>query len=342
MALFDLDRTALESYLPDVSEPADFDDFWAATLIQSRMHDLRLRLRLVDTGLSLVDVFDIEFAGFGGHPIKAWLTRPAGGAGTGPLPAVVEYNGYGGGRGLPHEHLAWAAAGYVSLFMDTRGQGSRWGSGGETPDPVGSGPATPGFMTRGILDPADHYYRRVFTDAVRAIDAVRAVDGVDPARVAVAGGSQGGGIALAAAGLVPDLMGVLPDVPFGCHFRRAVDLSDREPYTEITTYLSVHRAHASAAFRTLSYLDGVNFARRATAPALFSVGLMDPICPPSTVYAAYNHYGSLAGGVDKSIEVFEFNEHEGGGGHQFARQLPWLAALANGTTTATQTGGGTR
>jgi len=327
MPLYDLDRAALETYLPDLGEPADFDAFWADTLAETRSFDLSLTVTPVDMGLTLVDVFDVEFAGFGGHPIKAWLTRPAGPA-AGPLPAVVEYNGYGGGRGLPHERLGWAAAGYVSLFMDTRGQGSRWGSGGDTPDPVGSGPAAPGFMTRGILDPADHYYRRVFADAVRAVEAVRAVDGVDPTRVAVTGGSQGGGIALAAAGLVPDLLAAMPDVPFGCHFRRAVDLSDREPYTEITTYLSVHRAHAAAAFRTLSYLDGVSFARRATAPALFSVGLMDPICPPSTVYAAYNHYGEIAGVVDKEIEVYPFNEHEGGGGHQFARQLPWLASRA--------------
>jgi cephalosporin-C deacetylase len=331
MPLFDLTRTALETYLPDIGEPADFDAFWAKTLTETRAHDLSLKLTPVDSGLSLVDVFDIEFAGFGGHPIKAWLTRPAAGSlPPGLLPAVVEYNGYGGGRGLPHEHLAWAAAGYVHLFMDTRGQGSRWGTGGGTPDPVGAGPAAPGFMTRGILDPADHYFRRVFTDAVRAVEAVRAVDGVDPARVAVAGGSQGGGIALAAAGLVPDLLGVMADVPFLCHIRRAVELSDREPYTEITTYLSVHRSHVAAAFSTLSYLDGVSFARRATAPALFSVGLMDPICPPSTVYAAYNHYGSFTGGVTKDIEVYEFNEHEGGAGHQLARQLPWLAALTAG------------
>lgn len=94
------------------------------------------------------------------------------------------------------------------------------------------------------------------------------------------------------------------------------------PDPVITTYLSVHRDHVSAAFRILSYLDGVNFARRATAPALFSVALMDPICPPSTVYAAYNHYGSLAAGVLKEIDVYEFNEHEGGAAHQFARQLP--------------------
>jgi len=334
MPLYDLDRAALETYLPDLDEPADFDTFWADTLTETRSFDLGLTVTPVDTGLTLVDVFDVEFAGFGGHPIKAWLTRPAGGAADCPLPAMVEFNGYGGGRGLPHERLGWATAGYVSLFMDTRGQGSRWGSGGDTPDPVGSGPATPGFMTRGILDPADHYYRRVFADAVRAVEAVRAVKGVDPARVAVTGGSQGGGIALAAAGLVPGLLGVLPDVPFGCHFRRSVDLSDQEPYTEITTYLSVHRAHAAAAFRTLSYLDGVSFARRATAPALFSVGLMDPICPPSTVYAAYNHYGANAGEVDKQIEVYPFNEHEGGGGHQFSRQLPWLAARARGAAHA--------
>jgi cephalosporin-C deacetylase len=63
-------------------------------------------------------------------------------------------------------------------------------------------------------------------------------------------------------------------------------------------------------------------ARRATAPALFSVGLMDPICPPSTVYAAYNAYAG-----PKEIRVYPFNEHEGGQGHQQADQLRWFARL---------------
>ena len=43
-------------------------------------------------------------------------------------------------------------------------------------------------------------------------------------------------------------------------------------------------------FKTLSYFDGVNFAARAHAPALFSVALMDAVCPPATVFAAYNAY----------------------------------------------------
>jgi cephalosporin-C deacetylase len=45
----------------------------------------------------------------------------------------------------------------------------------------------------------------------------------------------------------------------------------------------VHRAAEATAFATLSYFDGVNFAKRATAPAMFSVALMDQVCPPSTV-----------------------------------------------------------
>lgn len=155
------------------------------------------------------------------------------------------------------------------------------GSGGGTPDPVGSAPAFPGVMTRGIRDPATYYYRRAFTDAVRAVDAVRTLPFVDPARVSVTGGNQGGGIALAVAGLVPDLHAVMPDVPYLCHYRRAVDVASVPPFTELTRFLAVHRDAQTQVFTTLSYFDGVNFAKRATGPALFSVALMDDIVPPS-------------------------------------------------------------
>ena len=103
MPLWDLDAEQLAAYAPEVAEPADFDDFWAATLAQARTHDLGLRLRPVDTGLALVDVFDVTFAGFDGQPVRGWLTRPRGV--SGPLPAVLSCNGYGGGRGLATGHL---------------------------------------------------------------------------------------------------------------------------------------------------------------------------------------------------------------------------------------------
>ncbi|WP_456823489.1 acetylxylan esterase [Cellulomonas sp. P5_E12] len=319
MAQFDMPLAQLERYLPDVPEPADFDAFWTSTLVDARRHDVLVDVVPVATGLALVETRDVTFAGFDGQPVRAWYTRPAGVAG--PLPAVVEYLGYGRGRGFPQERLTWANAGYAHLLMDTRGQGSQYGSGGDTPDPVGSGPAAPGFVTRGILDPGTYYYRRAFTDAVRAVDAVRALPGVAPSRVAVVGNSQGGGIALAVAGLVPDLSAVLVSAPFLTDVRRALALTDDDPYGEIVRYLAVHRDAQVQVLRTLSYMDGVHFARRATAPALFATGLRDSICPPSTVFAAHNHWAA-----EREIAVYPHNHHEGGEAFHTARQLRWLAS----------------
>ena len=323
MPRFDLPVAELRSYRPAVQTPDDFDEFWARTLAESRAVAQPPTLTRVESPLTLVEVYDVSFSGFGGDAVRGWFVVPAGA--SGPLPTVVEFNGYGGGRGLPHERLAWAASGYAWAFMDTRGQGSAWGTGGDTPDPHGTGASTPGFMTRGIDDPEQYYYRRVFTDAALFIDAMRGLDQVDDARVAVTGGSQGGGIAIAAAGLSDGLVGVMPDVPFLCHFERAVGLTDRDPYNEIVRYLSVHRDAVDQTFRTLSYFDGANFAARAAAPALYSVALMDPICPPSTVYAAAN--GHLGGA---EVIEYPFNEHEGGQGMHWQRQAAWLAARLQG------------
>ncbi|MFI6492989.1 acetylxylan esterase [Streptomyces sp. NPDC050564] len=317
MALFDLPLDELRDYRSASAEPEDFDAFWAKTLQEAREHDLAARFEAFETSLKTVKVYDVTFAGFGGHPVKGWLTVPA--WANGPLATVIEFVGYGGGRGLAHTHLLWASAGFAHFVMDTRGQGSAWG-GGETPDPVGSAPAYPGFMTRGIEDPEGYYYRRLFTDAVRAVEAARSHPLVDAERMAALGGSQGGGITLAVGGLVPDLAAIVPDVPFLCDFPRATVITDRNPYREIGNYLKTHRGRTDQALRTLSYFDGVHFAARGRAPALFSVALEDQTCPPSTVFAAFNAWAHH----DKKIEVYDFNDHEGGGPYQEAAQLRWL------------------
>ena len=320
MSFLDLPLAELREYRPAITEPEDFDTFWATTLAESRAVATAPVLTPHDAGLTGVDVFDVTFSGFAGDPIKAWLMLPKGV--DDPLPAVVEYNGYGGGRGFAHERLAWVVAGYAYLFMDTRGQGSAWGSGGSTPDPHGSGAAFPGSMTQGIESPETYYYRRVFTDGVLAVDAMRSLPQVDATRVAVAGGSQGGGIAIAVAGLSDGLVAAMPDVPFLQHFERAIGFTDGFPYSEVVTYLSVHRDAKAQTYRTLSYFDGVSFAARATAPSLYSVALMDDICPPATVFASHNAWGGPS-----DIEVYEFNAHEGGQGHHWVRQAAWLREL---------------
>ncbi|MER7456667.1 acetylxylan esterase [Micromonospora sp. NPDC126480] len=321
----DLDR--LRTYAPRIAEPADFDEFWHDTLAAATARPALVDVRPERTDLRLLDTWDVTFAGFAGDPVRAWYTRPAGQ--DAPLPTVVEYAGYGRGRGLPHERLTWPVAGYAHLLMDNRGQSGQYAV-GDTVDPHRAA-GGPWPATWGILDPRDYHYRRLITDAVRAVDAVRALPGVDPTRVVVAGNSQGGGLALAVAGLVDDLAAVLVSAPFLCDVQNAVALVDpfpHGPYGEIGRYLAVHREAEAAVRRTLSYVDGVTFARRATAPAHFGIGLRDTACPPRTGFAAYNHYGTGRSSVpEREMHVYPFNGHEHGEALHVRRQLRWLATV---------------
>jgi cephalosporin-C deacetylase len=321
MAYFDLSLSELKLYCPDREEPADFDTFWQSTLDEARAFPLKATFERVDYGLVAQETFDVTFAGFGGQPIKGWFILPK--QRTGNLPCVVEFIGYGGGRNFVIEWLLWSSAGYAHLVMDTRGQGSTW-SAGDTPDLYADGGNAhyPGSMTKGILEPKHYYYRRVFTDAVRAIDAARSHPEVDATQIAVTGGSQGGGITIAAAGLVPDVVAALADVPFLCHYRRATEIVDTYPYKEIAEFCHVHRDKVDTVFNTLSYFDGVNFSARATAKTLFSVGLMDEVCPPSTVYAAYNHWAG-----EKEIKIYSYNGHEGGESYHKVEKLKFLKRI---------------
>ncbi len=314
----DLPPDQLAHFAPAVAEPADFDAFWQRQLAAVDAHPLDVQRSQVDAGLSTVEVFDLRFPGFGGSPVAAWLLLPA--QRQGRLPAVVEFASYGGGRGLPHDRLVWSAAGYAHLVMDNRGQGSS-STAGVTADPQDRGaPAAPGFLTRGVLDPEQAYLTRLFVDAARAVAVARALEEVDPTRIATAGVSQGGGLALAAAHLDGDTQAVLAAVPFLAHIRRAVDITDEEPYAEVASYCTTHPDQLTQVFHTLSYLDVVNHARRITAPTLLATALADAVCPPSTVYAVANHHGGQV-----RMLAYPFDDHDGGGSHRVREELAFAA-----------------
>jgi len=183
----------------------------------------------------------------------------------------------------------------------------------------GAAAAQPGFMTRGVESPADYYYRRVYADAVRAVDALRGHPLVDGERVAVTGGSQGGGISLAVSALTPGLAAVMPDVPFLCDFRRATEVAPGDPYGEIVRYLKAHRDRVDKVFGTLAYFDGAILARRAEESDVADRVTGRQGGPPSTVFAAYNAYAG-----PKDIAIYPYNDHEGGEAFQKRHQARWL------------------
>lgn len=306
----------LERYLPPLTKAADFEKFWQESLSMYPKADPVLTP--VDSPIKTLDIYDVTILGYNGDPIKGWFLSPK--ALSEKRPLITIFEGYGGGRGEAIEWMFWPSAGYPTLVMDTRGQGGGHRR-GVTPD--GNYPRpnqSAGFMTAGISNPRDYYYRRVYVDAVAFTEAGKKLPNVDSARIVTTGGSQGGGISLAAASLNPEVYAVMADVPFLCHFERAIEMTDDYPYQEIANYFRIQRDSIANSLKTLSYFDCMNLVTMAKAKALISVGLHDPICPADTIFAMRNHY---QGEVDTTI--WQFNRHEGGGAENHLVQAKWLA-----------------
>lgn len=316
----DLPLEELRGYRPEVAEPDDFESFWAGQVRDARARGGSPEFSPVESVLTHADVLDVTFPGYGGDPVKGWLLVPRSAHPDAAL--VVEFVGYNGGRGDPLDWLAWSAAGHPHLVMDSRGQGGGWRSADTVDGHDDGAPSTNGFMTRGIADPHTYYFTRLYVDAVRAVDAALTHPAAHDRAIVVTGGSQGGALALAAGHLHDEVAAVLPDVPFLAHPRRAVAITDARPFGELVEYAAVHPDRVEQVFATLAYVDAVNHAKRIEVPGVFSVGLIDPITPASTVFTAFNHYAG-----PKDIHVYPFNAHEAGGTRQLHHKIRAVRTL---------------
>jgi cephalosporin-C deacetylase len=307
MPSIDLPLDRLREYKPPLYPEKDFDSFWSETIEAASRQPLNVELTPYDLPARGVECFSVRFDGFADTSIgyerpgriAGWYVRPTGAKKS---PGVVMYHGYSGRGARPLDMLATATQGIAVLSMDVRGQT------GESEDFSGAGGSGHfvGYMTKGIAEPRHYYYRYVYADALRALDVLTQRDEVDERRIAVTGGSQGGGISLAVAALANERVSLcLPDVAFLCDFRRAIEITPDGPYPEITRYIKQNPSAYTRVMRTLSYFDNLNLAPRIRCRTLASVGLCDTVCPPSTIFAVLNHITA-----EKEIEVYPYHAHE--------------------------------
>jgi cephalosporin-C deacetylase len=296
MPSIDMPLEQLRQYKPSLYREEDFDAYWEKTLAESSRQPLNAELIPYNLPTRGVQCYAVRYDGYKGGRVAGWYLRPDG---RDKYPGVCVYHGYSGRGPQPMELLHYAAQGICVLSMDCRGQL------GQSQDTVPSDGHYAGWMTQGIRDPRQYYYRYVFTDAVRALELLAHRDEVDKHRLAVTGISQGGGLTLAVAALSDRPILALADVPFLCDFRRATELSPVLPYTEITSFLKHYPHLYGDVFRTLSYCDNLNLAPWIKCRTVISNCLCDDVCPPSTIFGVYNHITA-----EKQIEIYPYHRHE--------------------------------
>ncbi|WP_074440058.1 acetylxylan esterase [[Bacillus] enclensis] len=311
----------LREYKPELTgRPPDFQAFWAGEKV--KMESLRPNVKAArrEYPVQSVEVSDLLFESWNGTPLNGIFVKPAGAE---ECPVLVCFHGYTGSCGLAADYLKWTALGAAVYSFDVRGQGS-------SPDYARyeNGSRITGWMLNGILDHENYYYTNAYRDVILQLQWTRSQEAlVTPSSFGVMGSSQGGGLALAAAGLGDGVDYMVSDWPFMTHFERAMDIALQGPYMEVVNYFKWNDPQGATTDKvkeTLSYIDSLHFCDSITCPALMAVGLEDNVTPPSTVFAAFNHLGS----VEKEIEVYPQFTHEMNGFHE-EKKLAFVAKQLN-------------
>ncbi|MDA7026438.1 acetylxylan esterase [Bacillus sp. CLL-7-23] len=296
---YDLPLDQLYTYQPERTATEDFEDFWKESLAELTKVKAEPELKQFDYPADGIQVYWLTYKSSGGALIKGWYAVPDQ---KGPHPAIVKYHGYNASYdGDIHDIVNWALHGYATFGMLVRGQNSSEDTSGSPHGHV------PGWMTKGILTPKTYYYKDVYLDAVRAVEVVSGFPEVDETRIGVIGASQGGGLAIAVSALSNIPKVTVSEFPYLSNFQRAIDIALEHPYLEINSFFRKNSNPdiEKTAMNTLSYFDMMNLAGSVKTSVLMSIGLVDIITPPSTVFAAYNHLKT-----NKDIKVYRYFGHE--------------------------------
>ena len=261
---------APEDILPPLTKEADFKKFWDGSLVRLAKVDPQYRL-IHQPKLSKGpnNVYEVRMRSYGNVRVGAWYEVPKS---KGPHPAIIRVPGYG------------ANMKPVNLFNDVIVLSFNPRGHGNSQEDVKGKPGN--YWIRGLDDKEGYYYQGAYLDCVRAVDFLCSRKEVDPARIGVKGGSQGGGLSFSTAALDKRISLCIPHIPFLTNWDLYFKTSH---WPEMDRWIEEKESRTWAStLKTLSYFDTMNMAPWIECPVFMGVGLQDAICPPVTNFAVYN------------------------------------------------------
>jgi cephalosporin-C deacetylase len=263
----------------------DFDSFWKNALKELKTIQPETKILPVKREENArTNLFKVEIKSADGLTVRGWLEVPKK---TGKYPALLRVPGY-------TENLTPIDK-YDDLIVfsfNTRDHGESDNTGKRGWD----------MWVRGMHDKNEFYYKDIILDCIQALNYLCRRNDVDTNRIAVWGGSQGGGLSFTTAALDKRISLCIADIPFLCEYPRYLEISH---WDEIDVWFTQNPKQTwTTLFRTLSYFDTKNMAGKITCPVVMGIGLQDDVCPPATSFVTYNYLN-----CPKEYSIYKYEQH---------------------------------
>ncbi len=270
---------------PGIQCPKDFNKYWnneKQTLKALPMEVKSKKTENIEKGFIC---FDTEINCIGPKPARGYFAKPEKAeAKSLPIVLLLHAAGVKGSwcRSETRDAILYAKMGHGALCFDLNAHGMLNGQPEEYYNKLDAGELKD-YYVQGLENRDEFYFRGMYLRLIRTLDYLTQQPEWDGKRILVIGESQGGGQALAAAGLDQRVSAVVATVPAMCDWGGT--LVNRKagwpkPFEK--------QADKRKMLNALPYFDNTNLLKNSKATIVVEVGLIDNTCPSTSVYAAIN------------------------------------------------------
>ena len=279
---------SVDKIKPYTQEPQDFRTFWQKNVEELKQVPMSYTKELYkDYCTDKIDCYLVKLQiDKMGHSMYGFLFYPKN-AQPGKHPVVL----CPPGAGIktikdPMRNKYYAENGFVRFEVEIHGLDPRISS--ETFGEISRAfnDRNGGYLANGLENKDIYYMKHVYVGLVRCIDFLTSLPEWDGKNVAVQGGSQGGALAIIAAGLDSRVTQCVANHPALSDMAGYAAKGGTGGYPHFCRQPQI--LSNKDCLNTLAYFDVVNFARYVKAPTYLTWGYNDVTCPPTTSYAVWN------------------------------------------------------
>ena len=279
---------SVDKIKPYTQEPQDFRSFWQKNVEELKQVPMSYTKELYkDYCTDKIDCYLVKLQiDKMGHSMYGFLFYPKN-AQPGKHPVVL----CPPGAGIktikdPMRNKYYAENGFVRFEVEIHGLDPRIPS--ETFGEISRAfnDRNGGYLANGLENKDIYYMKHVYVGLVRCIDFLTSRPEWDGKNVAVQGGSQGGALAIIAAGLDSRVTQCVANHPALSDMAGYAAKGGTGGYPHFCRQPQI--LSNKDCLNTLAYFDVVNFARYVKAPTYLTWGYNDVTCPPTTSYAVWN------------------------------------------------------